>query len=119
MKKSRILNLVLIGGLLLPLIALSSCNPATAGGASGIWFLVLMLALVFGMFYFLMVRPMRQRERTHDRMVDELESGDTVITAGGLYGEVESMDEDSLILKVGSGAKIRVTKGGVLKRLEE
>ena len=80
------------------------------------WFLLLFLVLMFGMFYFLLIRPMRQREKTHDRMVEELEKGDKVITAGGMYGEVERIDEDSIVLKVESGATIRVTKGGVVSR---
>jgi len=68
------------------------------------------------MIYFLMVRPLQQREKKHDIMVNELEVGDTVITAGGIYGTVDKIDEDSVVLKVESGATIRVTKGGVIKR---
>lgn len=76
--------------------------------------LIILLVLVVGLFYFLMIRPMRQREKRHDLMVADLERGDKVITAGGIYGQVESIDEDSIVLKVESGATIRVTKGGVL-----
>tara|TARA_Y100000294_G_scaffold167065_1_gene175917 strand:+ start:395 stop:553 length:159 start_codon:yes stop_codon:yes gene_type:complete len=50
-------------------------------------------------------------------MVRELQKGDMVITAGGVYGQVESIDEDSVVLKVESGATIRVTNGGILNRL--
>ncbi len=80
--------------------------------------LLILLVLVFGMFYFLMIRPLRQREKRHDTMVQELEKGDTVITAGGIYGRVESIDEDSVVLRVESGATIRVTKGGLINRQE-
>ena len=75
---------------------------------------IVMVVLLFAMFYFLMIRPIRQREKKHDQMVLQLEKGDIVITAGGVYGEVDRIDEDSVILKVESGAKIRVTKGGIL-----
>ncbi len=80
--------------------------------------LIIFVVLIFAMFYFLLFRPMRQREKRHDLLVEELERGDMVITAGGMYGEVESIDEDSVVLRVESGAKIRVTKGGVLNRPE-
>jgi len=80
--------------------------------------LIVILALIFGMFYFFMVRPLRQREKRHDAMVDALQKGDMVITAGGIYGQVESIDEDSVVLKVESGAAIRVTKGGIVTRGE-
>ena len=81
--------------------------------------LIIMLVLLAAMVYFLMIRPLRQREKQHDRLVMHLEKGDLVITAGGMYGEVDSIDEDSVVLIVESGAKIRVTKGGVLRRESE
>jgi len=81
--------------------------------------LLIILAIIFGMFYFLLIRPMRQREKRHDQMVEELQIGDKVITAGGIYGQVDRIDEDSVVLKVESGATIRVTKGGVIKREED
>ena len=79
---------------------------------------IIVMVLLLGMLYFFMIRPLRQREKRHDTMVEELERGDKVVTAGGMYGEVENIDEDSVVLKVESGATIRVTKGGVLNRQE-
>ena len=119
MKRNRISNVALIVGLLLTLVAMGGCAPTGEGEATSIAPFIIILALVFGMFYFFLIRPMRQRERKHDTMVGELEKGDMVITAGGIYGQVESIDEDSVVLKVESGATIRVTKGGVLSRPEE
>ena len=81
--------------------------------------LLVIVTLFVAMFYFLMIRPMRQREKRHDRLVLELERGDTVITAGGIHGEVESIDDDTVVLRVESGATIRVTKGGVVRRGED
>ena len=76
--------------------------------------MIVILVLLFGMFYFLMVRPMRQREKKHDEMVQQLEVGDRVITAGGIYGEIQTITEDSIVIKIESGATMRVTKGSVL-----
>jgi preprotein translocase subunit YajC len=119
-KKDRSLNLVLVAGLLFTLIFIGGCAPAgTGGGATTIWSLLVLLAVFFAMIYFFMIRPVRQRERRHDQMVEQLEKGDIVITAGGIYGEVERIDEDSVILKVESGATIRVTKGGVVTHPED
>ena len=78
--------------------------------------LILFAVLFIAMFYFFGIRPMRQREKTHDQMVIELQRGDSVITAGGMYGKVDTIYEDSVVLIVESGAKVRVTKGGILKR---
>ncbi len=81
--------------------------------------LIGIVVLLLAIFYFLTIRPIRQREKEHDQLVIDLEKGDMVITAGGVFGEVDQIDEDSVVLKVESGAKIRVTKGGVLTRRDE
>jgi len=74
-------------------------------------FMVLFMILI----YLLMIRPLRQREKQHDAMVEELKPGDTVITAGGIFGTVDKIEEGSVVLKIESGM-MRVTKGGVIKR---
>lgn len=84
----------------------------------GILYLIGFAAIFMIIIYLLMVRPMSQREKQHDEMVEELQKGDTVITAGGMYGTIDSIREDSVIIKVESGALIRITKGGVIKRNE-
>jgi len=106
--------------MLLTLVSIGGCVPAGAyeGGGLSIVPLIIMVVLVFGIFYFFMIRPMRQREKKHEAMVQELQRDDMVITAGGIYGQVESVSEDSIVLKVESGATIRVTKGGVISRPE-
>ena len=82
----------------------------------GYAYIIIIMVAVGAMVYFLMIRPLRQREKEHDRMVLDLDVGDMVITAGGMYGRVDRIDEDSVILEVESGAKIRITKGGILKK---
>ena len=120
MKKNKIVNLGLIAGLVITLVFIGGCIPAGEGegGVSNFVPLIIMLVLILGMFYFLMIRPMRQREKKHDEMVEELQRGDMVITAGGIYGQVESISEDSVVLRIESGVTIRVTKGGILSRPE-
>ncbi|MBN1191017.1 MAG: preprotein translocase subunit YajC [Dehalococcoidales bacterium] len=72
-----------------------------------------MIVILFAMIYFLILRPARKRQKDQQNLLAELKIGDKVIAAGGIYGEIESMDEDSLVIKVESGAKIRVTKQGI------
>ena len=80
------------------------------------WPLIIVAALFIGVSYFFGIRPLRQREKQHDQMVLELDVGDMVITAGGMYGRVDAILEDCVIIEVESGAKIRMTKGGIVKR---
>ncbi|MFC1948903.1 preprotein translocase subunit YajC [Chloroflexota bacterium] len=86
---------------------------------STIGFFAIFIILFGAMVYFLMIRPIRQREKKHDQLIDYLQKGNKVITAGGMYGQIESIDEDSVVLKVESGAMVRVAKGGILKTEDE
>jgi preprotein translocase subunit YajC len=116
----RILTLAL--AVIVVVLALAGCVPATTttdattttGGLAGYLPMIVILVLLFGMFYFLMVRPMKQREKKHDQMVEHLQVGSRVITAGGVYGEIVSITQDSMVIKIESGATMRVTKGSVL-----
>ncbi len=126
MKIHKILAISILAGLLLVALGLAGCvapaaTPTPTGQPSGIAGylpIIIILVLIFAMFYFLMVRPMRQREKKHDEMVSQLQVGDRVLTATGMYGQIERIDENSIVLKVESGATIRFTKGAILSRVE-
>ena len=75
--------------------------------------MIVFLVLIFAMFYFLMIRPQRKRQKEHQKMMEELKKGDRVITAGGIYGVIESVSEDSIVIKVESGTTLRLAKGSV------
>jgi preprotein translocase subunit YajC len=91
----------------------------STGGFESYIPLIVLAVLMIAMFYFLMIRPVRQREQKHDQLVQALQRGDKVVTAGGMYGEVDSVDEDSVVIIVESGAKIRVAKGGVISKPDQ
>ncbi|MEJ2046725.1 MAG: preprotein translocase subunit YajC [Dehalococcoidia bacterium] len=80
---------------------------------TNIIFIIIFLVVIFVMFYFFMIRPQRKRQKEHEDLVSQLRGGDRVITAGGIYGQVESVGEDSVVLKVESGATMRVAKGSI------
>ncbi len=122
MTKKRISGLVVAAGLVLTLASIGGCTtPTTTGGQEGpgsIVPLLIMMVVAIGMFYWFILRPTQQREKRRFKLLEEIKKGDTVITAGGIYGQVESIDEDTVVLKVESGATIRVIKGGVLNKTE-
>jgi preprotein translocase subunit YajC len=120
MNKSKILTLALITVLLITVTAfIGGCYPTGGeeGGGGFDWTIIIFLVLIFAMFYFLMIRPQRKRQKEHQQMMEELRRGDRVVTAGGIYGTIESVSEDSVVIKVESGTMLRVAKGSVaLKR---
>ena len=121
MKKNIMLKSGLIVGLLTSLLVfISSCAPGEEGeGGFGGFEIIIFLVLIFGVFYFLMIRPQRKRQKQHEEMVQELQRGDKVVTAGGIYGVLESLSEDSVVLKIESGATIRIARDSVIGRREE
>jgi preprotein translocase subunit YajC len=121
MKLSKILSLVLIVAVLATIALLGGCYPAEGegGGTSSTIYMIVFLVLIFAMFYFLMIRPQRKRQKEHQQMMEELKKGDRVITAGGIYGVIESVSEDSIVIKVESGATMRLAKGSVALKREQ
>lgn len=107
--------------LFISLVALSGCLPAAGGEGeeASMWPMLIFLVLIFGMFYFLMIRPQRKRQKEHQELVQELKRGDRVVTAGGIYGVIESTSEESIVIKVESGATMRVARGSVAIKREK
>ncbi|HEY7183229.1 MAG TPA: preprotein translocase subunit YajC [Blastocatellia bacterium] len=68
------------------------------------------LLLVFGLFYFLIIVPQRKRQRAIDVMLDNLKSGDKVVTSGGIYGTIVSIRDDkrTMQLKISENPVVRV-----------
>ena len=113
MEKTKILKLGLIGGLLTGVAFLGGCVPTDAEGGTNIWYMLIFVVLLFGLMYFVMIRPQRKRQKEHQQLIEELQRGDRVVTAGGIHGVIESISEDTVIIKVESGATMRVAKGSV------
>ena len=84
----------------------------------GTWGMVIFLVAIFAFMYFVMIRPRQKQQKEHDEMMKELRVGEKVIIAGGIYGQIESLGEDTAILKIESGATMRVARGSILGKQE-
>ncbi len=80
---------------------------------TNIIYIIAFLGVLGLVFYFFMIRPQRRRQQEHNELMSQLKQGDSVITAGGIYGRVESVAQDSVVLKIESGATMRVTKSSI------
>jgi preprotein translocase subunit YajC len=85
---------------------------AAAPGAPA-WLNFLPMALILVVFYFLLVAPMRKRQRDLQQMADKLQKGDKVITSGGLHGEVAGVEGAVVLLKIADQVKVRVSKSAI------
>jgi len=115
MKRNKVLILGLVVGLIITLASLAGCVPAAEGAAEGtssiIFIVILVLFVAF--FWFVMIRPQRKRQKEHEQLIQSLNTGDRVITVGGIYGSVESISDESLVLKVESGATMRIARASI------
>jgi preprotein translocase subunit YajC len=69
------------------------------------------LILLFGIFYFLIIRPQQQRMKAHQAMVAAVKRGDTVVTAGGLIGKVSKVKDDGeVVVEIADNVQVRVLK---------
>lgn len=87
--------------------------PGGGGGDGGLMSTMLMLVLVFGIMYFMMIRPQQKKAKQHEAMIKALKKGDKVVLSGGLHGTVAGDDEKTLLVEIASGVKVKVEKNAV------
>ena len=93
-------------------------QPAAGGAsASGIGAIIshplFMMTLIFGIIYFLIMRPQQKKQREHQQMLRELKRGDKVVTASGIYGTVAALDEKIMSLQVDEKVRIKMNRHSV------
>jgi len=71
------------------------------------------LVLIFGIFYFLLIAPMRKRQKATQAMIAALAKGDKVVTTGGVYGEIYALEEETVILKVADNVRLKVARSAI------
>ena len=119
-----ILKTGLIAGLLIAvLVFFGGCLPtgsqATEQNPNSTWYMLGFLVVIFALFYFVMIRPQRKRQKEQQTMMQGLQKGDKVITAGGIYGTIDNLSEDSVVIKVEGGTTLRVARGSVAVRRQD
>lgn len=93
-----------------PVIAQAAPAAAPQGGGMS---MIIMMVVLFGLMYFMMIRPQMKRQKEHRALVSGLSKGDEVVTNGGLAGRVEEVGETFLTVEIAPSVKIKVQKGAV------
>ena len=96
------------------MFAILQAAPA-AGQQGGGWSMWIMLALIFVVMWFFMIRPQKKQQKELQSFRDSLKKGDKVVTIGGIYGTVSEIKEDSVLIEVDHNVKIRVSKQALVK----
>lgn len=74
---------------------------------------ILLMGAIFGIFYFVLIMPMRNKQKKLDQLVQGLKSGDKVIINPGIFGTIEGVEEDSFHVRIADKTRIRVLKSAV------
>jgi len=72
---------------------------------------LLPMILLFGAMYFFMIAPQRKKQKEHEKMLAALQSGDEVVTSGGIFGTITNVKDDRFVVRVADNTKIEVGKG--------
>lgn len=87
---------------------------AAAGGATGSMLSTLIpFALIFVIFYFLIIRPQNKKQKDMQKMIEAVKKGDRVVTIGGVHAMVHSVKETTVILKVDDATKMEFSKSAI------
>lgn len=93
--------------LLSPIIAQQSA-PSGMGMSN-----LVFLGLMFAAMYFLIIAPQRKKQKEHQKMIESLNTGDEILTAGGIFGEITNRKEDRYVVRIADGVKVEIGKSFV------
>ena len=93
--------------------AVENANGTAAPGFN--WSFWIMIAAIFVVMYFFMIRPQRKQQKELQQFRDGLQKGDKIVTIGGIYGTVVEIKDRTLLIEVDNNVKIRVDKNSVVK----
>jgi len=88
------------------------------GGSAGTIFFVQM-ALIFAIFYFLLLRPQAKQRQRHDQMLRELKKGDEIVTTGGIIGRIVHVEENRLTVRTAENTRLTIDRGRVATVLDQ
>jgi preprotein translocase subunit YajC len=101
----------------------SSTGAATGTGTPSFFdqygMLIIMLVAFGLIFYFMLIRPQRKRQQEMSSLLSGLKRGDKVMTAGGIIGEIDSIGDTSVVLVLEEGAKLRLAKPSIVRKIEK
>jgi len=104
-------------------MVLAMASPGGAGGAAGgggnPMVMIVYMAIIFGLFYFLMIRPQMRKEKERRKMIEAVKTGDRVLFCGGMIGTVANVKDGVFTIKIGDTTKVEVARGAVYRLLSK
>lgn len=98
--------------------ASSATTEQAAQGGSFLQSPIVIMLLFLGAMYFFMIAPQRKRQKQHEQMLNNLQTGDEIITIGGIYGKITNKTDKTFTIKVADSTKIEILKNAVSSKVE-
>jgi len=92
---------------------------AQANQGQAMFSMILPMLLIIVVFYFFMIRPQIKRQKELQKFRSALQKGDKVVTTGGIYGKIEEIKDNIIMLEIAPGVKVKVDKSVVLKDITD
>lgn len=93
--------------------AATSPIPGCGADPNGMFTMVIWLVLLFGLMYFMLIRPQKKQRDAHAKLMESLKKGDRVVTSSGILGTIVSIGDGAVIVESCEGTKIRIQKAHV------
>lgn len=74
---------------------------------------LIFFALIFVVFYFMILRPQQKRQKEREKMLTAVKKGDKIVTSGGIHGKVTSVDEKTVLVEVDNNVTLKMEKSAV------
>ncbi len=95
-----------------PRLLLALAGPARPGEPNP-FSSIIMMGLIFAIFYFVLILPMRRKQKKLEALVKDLKSGDRVVLNAGIFGTISGVEDDAFLIRVDDKTKIKVLKSAV------
>ena len=96
---------------------ISSAYAQDAAPTSSISDMLLPMIVIFGAFYFLLIRPQQKRQKQHTELVKGLSNGDEIVTSGGIFGKITEITEHYVSLEIADNVEIKIQRSTVTQVL--
>jgi preprotein translocase subunit YajC len=83
------------------------------GGMESILSSIVPFLLIIVIFYFLILRPQQKRQKERAKLLESIKRGDKIITAGGLHGTIEAIEDKSILVKISENVKVKMERSAI------
>ena len=88
-------------------------GPQPGGGGGGGYMSFLPIILIFVVFYFLLIRPQQKRSKEHRTLLENIKTGEYVLTSGGIYGRITGIKDNVITVEISDKVRVKVNRGNI------